>query len=90
MMARVTGRKRQSLRIPPGLARITAAAMEFAADRAGPRPPLATRESVEIALRSKGLSSERAKRELGYAPRPLEAALRDTIAWINQTTGPTL
>jgi dihydroflavonol-4-reductase len=33
-------------------------------------------------LRSTALSTERAQRELGYAPRPIESALRETIAYL--------
>jgi dihydroflavonol-4-reductase len=33
-------------------------------------------------LRSTALSIERAQRELGYAPRPVESALRETIAYL--------
>jgi dihydroflavonol-4-reductase len=37
---------------------------------------------VRIALRASDLSIEKAKRELGYAPRSIEPALRDTIAYL--------
>lgn len=73
---------RSALRIPisTGIARTTAAMMEFVADRVTRQPPAATVEGVGIALRSKPLSIEKSRRELGYAPRPIEAALREAIA----------
>jgi len=37
---------------------------------------------VRIALRAEDLSIEKAQQELGYAPRPVEPALRDTIAYL--------
>jgi dihydroflavonol-4-reductase len=43
------------------------------------RLPEATLEAVRIAVRSKPMSIEKSRRELGYAPRPIEQALRDVI-----------
>lgn len=81
-MAVISGR--QSLRIPvPGrLAELAAAMMECIANRVTRRPPSGTAEGVRIALRSSALSSERARRELGYSPRPIEPALRETISYL--------
>jgi hypothetical protein len=33
-------------------------------------------------LRARALSIEKAQRELGYTPRPIEPALRETIAFL--------
>ena len=81
-VAEISGR--DSLRVPvPGrLAEVTAVIMEFMADHVTRAPPSATPEAVRIALRSTALSTERARRELGYAPRPIESALRETIAYL--------
>lgn len=78
---------RDSLRVPvPGrLAEVTAAILEFMADHITRTPPSATAEAVRIALRSTALSTERAQRELGYAPRPIESALRETITYLADT-----
>ena len=84
-VAAISGR--DSLRVPvPGrLAEVTAALLEFMADHVTRTPPSATAEAVRIALRSTALSTERARRELGYAPRPIESALRETIAYLAST-----
>jgi dihydroflavonol-4-reductase len=84
-VAEISGR--DSLRVPvPGqLAVMTAAIMEFMADHVTRVPPSATAEAVRIALRSTALSTERARRELGYVPRPIESALRETIAYLANT-----
>ena len=73
---------RNALRIPlsTGVARLAATAMEFLSDHLTHRSPSATVEGVRIALRSKPLSNEKSERELGYAPRPIEPALRDIVA----------
>ena len=84
-VAAISGR--DSLRVPvPGrLAEVTAAILEFMADHVTRTPPSATAEAVRIALRSTALSTERAQRELGYAPRPIESALRETITYLADT-----
>jgi len=82
MMGTISGRKALRVPVPGYTARLTAAIMEFFADHVTHRLPDATVEAVRIALRSKALSIEKSRRELGYAPRPLEAALRETIASI--------
>jgi dihydroflavonol-4-reductase len=56
--------------------------MEFVADHVTGRPPSGTVEGVRIALRARALSIEKAQRELGYTPRPVEPALRETIAFL--------
>jgi dihydroflavonol-4-reductase len=84
-IAAISGR--DSLRVPvPGrLAEVIAVILEFMADHVTRTPPSATAEAVRIALRSTALSTERAQRELGYAPRPIESALRETITYLADT-----
>jgi dihydroflavonol-4-reductase len=76
----ITGRDARRIQIPAGIAHVAAAAMEFFADYVTHRSPSATVEGVLIASRSKPLSIEKSQRELGYVPRPIEPALRDTVA----------
>ena len=57
------------------------------ADHVTRRPPSGTAEGVRIALRARVLSIEKAQRELGYAPRPVEPALRETIAYLLGAAG---
>jgi dihydroflavonol-4-reductase len=75
----ISGRGALRLPVPAAFARTTAAIMEFVADRLTRRPPAATTEGVRIALRSKPLSIEKSRRELGYAPHPIDFALREII-----------
>jgi len=56
--------------------------LEFISDHVTRRAPTGTAEGVRIALRAEDLSIEKAQQELGYAPRPVEPALRDTIAYL--------
>jgi dihydroflavonol-4-reductase len=54
--------------------------IEFNANHITRRTPAATVEGVRIARRASALSIEKARRELGYAPRPIEPVLQETIA----------
>jgi dihydroflavonol-4-reductase len=46
--------------------------------------PLFTRESLEVLVANRSISSGKAKRELGYAPRPLAETVADTLAWLSR------
>jgi dihydroflavonol-4-reductase len=76
----ISGRKNLLVPIPGRVAELATAALEIVADHITHSPPSGTAEGVRIALRSVALSSEKARRELGYAPRSVEPALRETIA----------
>ncbi len=82
LMATMSGRRHVSVPVPGAIAMAAAATLEFISDRITHRPPTGTAEGVRIALRARELSIEKARTELGYAPRPVEPALRDTIAWL--------
>jgi dihydroflavonol-4-reductase len=82
MMAEFSGRRSTLIPVPVPIAKAAAAMLELIADRVTHRPPTGTAEGVRIALRAHGLSIEKAKRELGYAPRPVEIALRETVAYL--------
>ena len=79
-VAEVSGRRSLRMPIPGRLAQMTTCIMETIADHITHCPPSGTVEGVRIALRSTALSTETARCELGYAPRPIEPALRKTIA----------
>jgi dihydroflavonol-4-reductase len=80
LVALISGRRNLHIPIPGRVAEMAAAMLEFIADNVTRHPPSATAEGVRIALRATALSIEKAQRELGYAPRPIEPTLRETIA----------
>jgi dihydroflavonol-4-reductase len=82
LVAEIGGRRSSFIPVPGRLAEITTAMMEFIADHLTRRPPSGTTEGVRIALRATALSIEKAQCELGYAPRPVEPGLRETIAYL--------
>ncbi|HZE55169.1 MAG TPA: NAD-dependent epimerase/dehydratase family protein [Bradyrhizobium sp.] len=90
LMATISGRRYISIPIPGRVAEVAATMLEFVADHVTHRPPSGTAEGVRIALRATELSIEKAQQELGYAPRPVEPALRDTIAYLLGARGKSL
>ena len=80
LMAAISGRRKLFVPIPGRLAELAATVIEFNANYVTRRTPAATVEGVRIARRASALSIEKAKRELGYAPRPVEPVLQETIA----------
>jgi dihydroflavonol-4-reductase len=79
IMATLTGDKARHIPIPAWIAQTAAAILEFVADYVTHRPPAATVEGVRIATQSRALSIDKARRELGYAPRPIWPALRELL-----------
>lgn len=85
LMTTISGHRSLAIPVPGKIAEAAAAMLEFVADHVTHRPPAGTAEGVRIALRATDLSIEKARNELGYTPRPVEPALRDTIAYLLST-----
>ncbi len=75
-----SGRPAPRLTVPLGLARLVAPLGEAWARLAGSEP-LLTRESLDALRHYHGASGADAARDLGFAPRPFEESLRDTLDW---------
>jgi dihydroflavonol-4-reductase len=82
LVADISDRRKFLLPVPARLAEKAAAMLEFIADHVTRRHPTGTAEGVRIALRASALSIAKAQAELGYAPRPIEPALRETIEYL--------
>jgi dihydroflavonol-4-reductase len=87
LVAAITGRKHLAVPVPGKLAELSAGMLEFVSDHFTRRPPTGTAEGVRIALYASDLSIDKARRELGYAPRPIEPTLRETIAFLTASEG---
>lgn len=87
LLERVSGRKMPKRTIPAGIALCAGVVSEWIA-KVTKEAPAATREGVLLALRSAPFDSSKAKRELGYAPRPVETALREEMAWLTEHYAP--
>lgn len=82
LMGDISGRHTLAIPVPGRVAEAAAGMLEFVADHITHKPPSGTAEGVRIALRATELSVKKAQDELGYAPRPIEPALRDTITYL--------
>jgi dihydroflavonol-4-reductase len=79
-IARLVGRKPPLVKLPiPAVLPIAYAAEAWA--RLTGKEPFATVDGVRLARKHMFFSHEKAARELGYAPRPADEALRDAITW---------
>ena len=68
--------------IHPWLALAAGVAGEWLATNITGAMPAATVEGVRLALRSRSLDIGKARRELGYSPRPVAEALARAVAWL--------
>jgi dihydroflavonol-4-reductase len=75
----LSGKRMPNRAVPAPLAMVTGMLAGWVADRITHRPPVATHEGVTLALRSAPFDSGKAKRELGYAPRPVDGALTEAV-----------
>lgn len=81
-VAGAVGRRPPRLRIPHGALLPVAFGVELAARISG-REPFVTLDGVRMARKKMYFSSQKASRELGYAPRPAREAIADAVAWFN-------
>ena len=80
VLARVSGRKAPRVRVPHIVA-LGASYMDTAISRLLGREPQIPLEGVRMARHSMFVSAERARRELGFAPGPVAAALERAVRW---------
>ena len=77
----IAGLRKPIVVAPFGLARLGARAALMVAERITRKPPLFTPAAVAIARLGLAADCSKAVRELGFAPRPLDEALRDALGW---------
>ncbi len=74
-----SGRRMPRYTVPAAVALTTGFVAGFLADNVTRKPPVATQEAVQIALRSAPFDSSKARRQLGYEPRPIDQALTEVV-----------
>jgi dihydroflavonol-4-reductase len=84
LLERVTGVRSRARRLPMWLARFAAhfTPVYYGLRHARPR---FTSYSLRVLASNCLMTSAKAARELGYAPRPLKETVRDTIRWFVAT-----
>lgn len=80
LVCEVAGRKPPRIELPAALVWPVALGCEMLA-RATGIDPLVTRDHLRMARKKMFYSSDKARVELGYAPRPVRAAVEDAVAW---------
>jgi dihydroflavonol-4-reductase len=83
-LAAIVGRKPPTICLPHPLVFPAACLSEAWARIVSNREPRITLEGVRLAKKKMFFSSEKAKRFLGFNPRPVEEALRDAVAWFRE------
>jgi len=83
-LASITGRRPPKIRLPHNLVLPIAYISEAWARTIGGKEPRVTLVGVRLAKKRMFFSSEKAKRFLGYHPRPIEEALRDAVDWFRE------
>lgn len=80
MIAGMTGRKPPTVSLPIDLLMPLAYGAELYARVTG-KEPFVTRDGLTLARKKMFFTIAKARRELGYAPRPAEDGIRDAIGW---------
>ena len=79
-LAQITGRRAPSIKLPYWVA-YAAGLVTTGWARVTGNPPLAPLEAVRMARKHMFVSYEKAKRELGFEPSPVDGALRRAVEW---------
>lgn len=84
-LSRLTGVPAPRWQVPYPVGLAVAHASEFWADRVSGRMPAATVTGLRLTRRLMHFDPSRSLDEIGLVPRPLEASLRDAVAWLRGT-----
>lgn len=83
-IAAITGRRPPRVRLPHSVVLPIAYVAEAVARITGGGEPMATVDSVRMAKKRMFFSSDKARRELGWAPREARLALEDAVDWFRR------
>ncbi len=83
-IASITGRPAPRIRLPHGIVTPLAHISEAWARLTRAEDPMLTKDGAKMAKKYMFFSSARARKKLGYSPRPVAEALRDAILWFRE------
>ncbi len=83
-IAGLVGRRPPRIRLPHNLLLPVAVVAEGWARLTGLGQPMVTLDGVRLSKKKMFFTYAKAKRELGYAPRPVSEAFREAITWFRQ------
>lgn len=84
MISSASGKKIRPVNLPVMIGKVGLPFVHLAAMISGSEPRYTNEALAAIAEGNRFISSEKAKKELAYAARPLEETIRDTLAWFKQ------
>jgi dihydroflavonol-4-reductase len=84
-LAAITGLRAPRVKVPAALALSVAALSEVVEGRLLGRPPSVPWEAARMSTSAMAFDTARARRELGYSPRPASEALADSARWFAST-----
>ncbi len=82
-LAAITGRRAPTMRLPYAVAYCAGVCSTAWAGMTG-TPPRVPLDAVRMARKKMWVTHEKARRELGFEPRPAEAALRHAVEWFSR------
>jgi len=82
-LAKITGRPAPKVRLPYFVA-YAAGVVTTGLARVTGKPPMAPLDAVRMAKKKMWVSSDKATRELGYQPGPVDAALSRAVEWFQE------
>jgi dihydroflavonol-4-reductase len=85
-LARITGRRAPKVKLPYAVAWVAGVTTTGWAIMTG-KPPRAPLDGVRMARKKMFVSTEKAKRDLGYNPAPVDAALERAVDWFQVEAG---
>lgn len=83
-LAEITGHTAPRIRLPHGLILPVAYLVEALARISGGGEPFLTVDGVRLSRKKMFFSDKKARKELGYNPRPVREALRDAVDWFRR------
>lgn len=84
ILEEITGKKRPKIKLPYWLMRTAGFFAEFYYKATGAEAVI-TRDSARILKSDLRASSDKAKKELGFAPRPIKETFSDQFEWLKET-----
>jgi len=85
-IAELTGQSPPYIRLAPNLVLPIAYVSEYWAKLTNGAEPMATVDGIRLARKCMYFSCAKARRELGYSPRPAKEALADAVAWFQESS----
>ena len=83
-LAKLTGKPAPTTRLPYAVAYLAGVVTTAWAKVSG-QPPLAPLDAVKMARKKMFVSTEKARRELGFQPGPVDLALQRAVAWFRES-----